>query len=354
MDVCSQCGHELGIGRFCTNCGHPVGDRPLADTSPGPASPPPVQQADWRTDTAERPRAVPPSPPPPSAPPTATTPAPARYPLFADEAAPAAPAATDETGPEPEPEPEAETTSRHRHVDETRRHGAAAGWVPWVAGLTAMLLLAALGLWLLLRGDEDPQATEQATDPVRTEQPSGDSRTPEGRATLAPVPEVKPGDLADSAAVRAPRPAPATQDVTGRPVTFVAAHLLDGVPQTCWRMPGDGTGESITFSFDEPVEMTEVGLVNGYAKTASDASGSYDWYAGNRRTLQVEWTFDDGTMVSQDLRETRAMQTVALDDGVVTEQVTMRLIEVSPPGTGPASRDYTAISEVSLRGAAAP
>ena len=120
-------------------------------------------------------------------------------------------------------------------------------------------------------------------------------------------------------------------------------------------MPGDGTGESITFSFDEPVEMTEVGLVNGYAKTASDASGnSYDWYAGNRRTLQVEWTFDDGTVVSQDLGQTRAMQTVALEDGVVTEQVTMRLVEVSPPGTGAASRDYTALSEVTLRGAAAP
>ena len=117
-------------------------------------------------------------------------------------------------------------------------------------------------------------------------------------------------------------------------------------------MTGDGTGESITFSFDGPTEMAEVGLVNGYAKTASSASGSYDWYAGNRRTLQVEWTFDDGTVVTQDLRETRAMQTVALDDDVVTEQVTMRLTEVSPPGTGPASRDYTALSEVSLQGAA--
>jgi len=340
VDVCSQCGHELGIGRFCTNCGHPVGDGPPHDSSPGPVSPNPVPRADWRTDTAERPRAV-----PPSEPPIAATPTPARYPLYADEAAPET---AHELGPEPE------TATRHRHVDESRRRGAAAGWVPWVAGLTALLLLATLGLWLLLRGEEDPTATEQATDPVRTEQPSRDPRTPEGRATLAPVPEVEPGDLADSATVRAPRPAPATQDVTGEPVTFVAAHLLDGVPQTCWRMPGDGTGESITFGFDEPVEVTEVGLVNGYAKTASDASGSYDWYAGNRRTLRVEWTFDDGTVATQELRETRAMQTITLDDGVVTEQVTMRLIEVSPPGAGPASRDYTAISEVALRGAAAP
>ena len=136
-------------------------------------------------------------------------------------------------------------------------------------------------------------------------------------------------------------------------MTFAAANLLDGAPETCWRMPGDGTGESITFGFDEPVEVTEVGLVNGYAKTASDSSGSYDWYAGNRRTLQVEWTFDDGTVATQDLRETREMQTIGLQEGVVTEQVTVRLLEVTPPGTGTASRDYTALSEVRLLGTSA-
>jgi len=337
VDVCTQCGYELGIGRFCTNCGHPVG-APATPAVAGREAPAP----DRRTDTAERPRAV-----PPSTPATAPTPPPARSPLYADEE-PAAP----DTDPGPRPAPS--TTSRARHVDESRRQGAAAGWVPWVAGLTVMLLLAALGLWLLLAGDDDQVATDRVSAPDRTEQPSLDPRRPEGRATVSPEPQVVPGDLADAATVQAPAPAPATQDVTGSPVTFVAAHLLDGVPETCWRMPGDGTGESITFRFGGPTEMTEVGLVNGYAKTASTASGSYDWYAGNRRTLQVEWTFDDGTVVTQDLRETRAMQTVALDEGVVTEQVTMRLIEVSPPGTGPASRDYTAISEVSLRGAAAP
>lgn len=339
MDVCRQCGHELGIGRFCTNCGHPVAaDTPHAGTH--------TQRGEWRTDTAERPRAV-----PPPAPLAAPTPAPARYPLFADEA-PAGGASDTDTHTEVSPAPE--TLGRHRHVDESRRHGAAAGWVPWVAGLTALLVLATLGLWLLLGDDEDPVANGSVGPPERTERPSRDARTPQGRATVSPAPGAKPGNLAAAATVQAPAPAPSTQDVTGSPVTFVAAHLLDGVPQTCWRMPGDGTGESITFSFDGPTRMTEVGLVNGYAKTASDTSGSYDWYAGNRRTLQVEWTFDDGTLVTQDLRQTRDMQTVALDRGVVTEQVTMRLLEVSPPGTGPASRDYTAISEVRLVGAPTP
>ncbi len=343
MEVCAQCGHELGVGRFCTNCGHPVGAPASHDRVADPS-------ADWRTDTVERPRVAPATPPPvPSTPPE-----PARYPLYADEVPGSTAGDASDTASFPAATAEPEPPSRHRHVDESRRSGAAAGWVPWVAGLTAMLLLAVLGLWLLLGGDDEPAPDETASDPAPTDkQDSRDDRTPEGRATVSPAPRAKPGDLADTATVRAPRPAPPTQDVTGGRVTFVADHMLDGVPATCWRMPGDGTGEAITFGFDGPTEVSEVGLVNGYAKTASDASGSYDWYAGNRRILEVEWTFDDGTVVTQDLKQTRRMQTIELDEGVVTEQVTMRLLDVTPPGSGRAARNYTAISEVTLRGAAA-
>src|SRR4051812_22396444 len=79
VDSCTVCGHELGVGRFCTNCGAPV------------AAP------DWRTDTAERKLGAPPAPlaPAPVAPvapadprtpPAAVAPPPPpRYPLFADE-----------------------------------------------------------------------------------------------------------------------------------------------------------------------------------------------------------------------------------------------------------------------------
>lgn len=290
MDVCTRCGDQLGVGRFCTNCGQPVGEpvtreQPLDDATP--ATPPP--------------------------------------------------------------------TRGHRHVAEGHRRGAAA-WLPWVAGLTAMLLVAALGLWLLLGERDRPTATAPASDSAgdapSTEQPSRDPRTPEGRRTVSPAPVVEPQDLAGAAAVRAPRSAPPARDIGGNEVGFAAGNLLDGVPETCWRMPGDGTGESITFTFDQPTELSEVGLVNGYAKTAQDGQGPLDWYAGNRRTLRVEWTFDDGTLVEQDLQETRTMQTVPVEN-VVAEQVTLRLIEVTSPGQGRASRDYTAISDVRLFGAPA-
>jgi len=339
VDVCAQCGHQLGIGRFCTNCGHPVG-APVPGDTPSTATP------DWRTDTAERPRAV-----PAPAPPVSSSPEPARYPLYADEATPppgAGPPGDTATFPAA---PAGESPGGYRHVDESQRRGAASTWVPWVAGLTVMLMVAAVGLWMLLGDDADTAGSGATADPSPTEQAPRDDRTPQGRATVSPAPRAQPGNLAGSVTVRAPRPAPPTQDVNGSPVTFVAAHMLDGIPQTCWRMVGDGTGEAITFELDQQTEMTEVGLVNGYAKTASSANGTYDWYAGNRRIREVEWTFDDGTVVTQDLRETRRVQTIRLDSGVVTEQVTMRLIEVSPPGPGRASRNNTAISEVFLRGA---
>lgn len=35
MSTCARCGHELGVGRFCTNCGHPIGQPvPVSEVLP--------------------------------------------------------------------------------------------------------------------------------------------------------------------------------------------------------------------------------------------------------------------------------------------------------------------------------
>ena len=59
----------------------------------------------------------------------------------------------------------------------------------------------------------------------------------------------------------------------------------------------------------------------------------------------------DGTTVTQDLRDTREMQTLDIDP-VTTQHVRLTLVSVSPPGKGPAARDYTPISDVTLQGTA--
>ena len=156
-------------------------------------------------------------------------------------------------------------------------------------------------------------------------------------------------DLTRQVDASAPKTAPRSTDSAGRPVSYEAGQMLDGVPETCWRMPGDGTGSTLTFTLPQEARITELGLINGYAKTARDARGELDWYHGNRRILRVTWSFDDGTEISQDLTDTTSMQTVEVDR-IRTSTVSMTLDEVSPPGTGRAARNYTAISDVSLLG----
>lgn len=245
MEFCTSCGDELGVGRFCTNCGHPID-----------APPPPPRSA------------VPPNPP-------------------------------------------------------TGTHRGRPPWLPW-AMLGAILLLVAVVGIVLLTGRDD-------TTPTAT-------------------PQVKPGDVARFATATVPDTAPPNLDVDGNQVRYEARNMLDGVPETCWRMPGDGSGSEITIQLAEPTVLSRVGLINGYAKSATGADGSeLNWYTGNRRIQAVEWVFDDGTVLSQNLTETRQMQSIEVDE-IVTSTIRLRLLSVSAPGTGQAARDYTAISDLTIVG----
>jgi hypothetical protein len=65
--------------------------------------------------------------------------------------------------------------------------------------------------------------------------------------------------------------------------------------------------------------------------------------------LSVDWVFDDGTTVSQQLGQDRALQQRTITP-VTTSVVQLRITSVSPPGRGRAARNDTAISEVLLLG----
>jgi hypothetical protein len=343
MSVCTQCGHPLGVGQFCTNCGQPVDES-------GPVSEETFAADDWRTGTAERPAVAGHTEPtievgrPVLPPPVTTANEPPRYPLYADEALPA---------DEPVVDPMTDTTESYRHVGERQPRSAAAIWVPWIVGAAVLVLVGAVGIWLLVGSGDDTEPT--AADPGATntgsESPKA-SESKEPKPTSKPSSQDKPGkpaDVARSATATVPATAPPNEDVDGNMVRYEGRNMLDGVPETTWRMTGDGTGETITFDLAEPTTITEVGMINGYAKTANDGGRKLDWYTGNRRVLEAEWVFDDGTTVSQDFESTRNLQTIPVDH-VTTSSVELRLVSVSPPGSGPAARNNTAISEVSLVG----
>ena len=374
MDHCVGCGHALGHSRFCTQCGRPC------------------DSDDWRTGTAERP-VVPPIPEadplpapvaqtapthaPPSAPPPrrATLPPPvvsappaARYPLFADEAgglvggaAPAAPAlpASEVSAAPAVPASSAATPTSPAagaptYAGPTGRPSR--GWLPWLIGVLGLALVAVVGV-LLIVGGEDDTSTDRASDAGSAPTPADTASTPSdddpdagGPATPDPTPSKpprrsRPAQVTRSLTVEVPATAAPNQDVSGNLVRYEATNMIDGVPTTCWRMPGSGAGEEVVLRLAEPTRVAQVGMINGYAKT----SGDLDWYTGNRRVLAVEWVFDDGTTVAQSLDQTRALQTKAIKP-VKTSTIRLRLVEVSAPGRGRSARNYTAISDVSVTG----
>ena len=308
--------------------------------------------SDWRTDTAERaaPRhaAAPderPAPPPTVAipgrvPPAAVTPPPPpRYPLYADEldfsgethSAPesAEPAASILTFDE---EAGAEFDEEY---DENYDWPERRSWVGWLAALVALAVLAAgaYAVWAFVLDEDEAPSGSQATDsPAET----SDGPTPV--------------DVAQQATAEAPETAPPSEDVDGDLVAYDASNMLDGVTETAWRTEGDATGMRLTFTLAAPTRLTEVGILNGYAKKATDRQGrALDWYRGHRKVEAVVWQLGKGTKVRQELGSDRTVQFMDIKP-VTTRKVVLRLVQVSAPGPGRASRDYTAISEISLVG----
>jgi hypothetical protein len=213
-----------------------------------------------------------------------------------------------------------------------------------------LVLVGVIGGLLLFAGGDDNQADDRATgdDTAQNESsppPSEPSSTPEPSGPTASPTSDEPQDVARFSTPQAPKTAKPNLDTQGNLVRYNATNMVDGVPETCWRMSGDGTGTELTFTLSGPTELTEVGLINGYAKR----SGKLDWYAGNRRVESVEWVFDDGTVVPQSLSDSRKLQTLQIDP-VTTSTVKLRLVSVSEPGRGPSARNYTPISDVRLFG----
>ncbi|MCR1781651.1 hypothetical protein KVF89_03815 [Nocardioides carbamazepini] len=333
---CTSCGHELGVGRFCTNCGQPVPGRhpEAAPAASAPVVPPPTGQ-------------LPPA---------------ARYPLYAE-------APTTRPGPPPAPvtqtapAPPAPAPYAPPPGTAPTRDRSAMPWLPWAIGVVMLALVAGIGAFLLVgaaadddgdRADDDRTgaASAQRTDDAEPTGPdASDEPRPDSTGTAGPIDEPDPGDVSDltsSASAEVPATAPGSRDRQNRPVTYDAENMLDRRPRTAWRMPGDGTGATVVFDLGEESVLTEVGLVNGYAKI----DGADNWYLGNRRIRVVQWEFDDGTRITQELTDRRPMQTLAVGP-VATRRIVLHLVEVTPPGTGPAGRDFTAISDVRFRGAPA-
>jgi Tfp pilus assembly protein PilX len=138
--------------------------------------------------------------------------------------------------------------------------------------------------------------------------------------------------------------APQSTDGAGTPVVYVPEQMSDGKMNTAWRCNGNGVGQVVTFGFPAETTITQVGLVNGYAKV--DPASGTQRYGEYRRITKVTWTFANGTSFQQ-----------SLNDGVETVQklsippqsgghVTLTIEASTEPGSTARGRDAVLISEV--------
>lgn len=267
---------------------------------------------------------------------------------------PEAPPAQEPPAWEPAPAPPVGEQTMHRErlvgfppsppltppADQKRSRG------PLVALVLLLLVAAVVAGAVFLSGGDDDERAGGTTTTTRAENRDTTTTEPEAEEappTTAPT-TTAPADPVDLEVtdVTAPATAPDGFDACQAATTFAAGNLVDGAADTAWRMPGDGSGQSVTITLSGEHQVLAVGLIPGYAKV--DPCDGTDRFTQNRRPTRVTWRFDDGTEVTQPLQDAAEMQTIEVD-------ATTRTIELSIDGVTPdPDRDFTAISELTIQG----
>jgi hypothetical protein len=178
----------------------------------------------------------------------------------------------------------------------------------------------------LVTGTGGPGAGQQ---PVTNQQP-GEGAWP-GQVALVGGVKAKAGCTAKPAV-----------DASGARVSYAAGNLVDGAADTTWRCDGSAIGEKISLDLGTDVEVGQVGLVPGYAKT--DEVSKADRYAENNRVTRVRWTIGNTEVVQQmsGAPDDRSLQLLRVPKAR-TDTVDLEILAVRK---GP--RDTTAISEIQV------
>ena len=113
--------------------------------------------------------------------------------------------------------------------------------------------------------------------------------------------------------------ASSTQDPEKNGVTYSVDNTLDGDPSTAWnsngRKDGPGEGMSLTYTFDDPIDLSRITLRNGYQKIRTRANGqTLDLYKLNKRVRKIQVVTDKGSW-TWDIEDSKKPQEFAEDFG---------------------------------------
>jgi hypothetical protein len=142
---------------------------------------------------------------------------------------------------------------------------------------------------------------------------------PAGPTGAAP-PSAAPLVRVDSAAVRV-----RASSTNPNETRYRAASMLDGDRTTAWNSGGDkldsNVGVRLTFTFDRPVRLARINLINGYVRTKV-------LFDGNERVARFTVGTGSGE-VAWDLKDSDQPQSLDLD-GQPTDTVTLTVDGVYP------------------------
>jgi hypothetical protein len=315
--ICAECGAENRATRFfCSSCGAylrreedtwegAVGDDRSSASAAQPAARPPArphESAAARPEPRERPREEYEERRPVVG---------AEPPAFERHLGDPAPLV-------PPPLPTGIGLSTAHRSEERRRRQRALGV------LLAFLLLLGLVFAVILvrsalRVPEDTQpvavttTTLDETTPTTPaegavdEEPPADEEEPETPAPVQVVEPVTPDEVTASSELQ-----------SQQENSYAATNVLDGDFDTSWQegAQGDGPGEWLAFSFEEPLRLARIEIANGYQRDERR-------FQGNPRIERLRVEYDDGSSQLLLLEDEWDYQSFDLDP---TETQELRLV----------------------------
>jgi hypothetical protein len=204
--------------------------------------------------------------------------------------------------------------------------------VGWVLGLGLLVLAGVVGATLLLRASITSDGTDAGADTGAGGVPPITAGVPASGATPVPVP-------ADRMAVVASSSLAPDGDITYEP-----SNTIDDDLDTAWNSDSpedDGRGQTLTYRFTEPVAISSIQFVNGYAKNEGV-------FAANHRIREILVHTDAGSQLVT-LLDTTARQEIEFDFGF-TSKVILEVQEIYPGDgfTDPALTADLALTEVAF------
>lgn len=137
-----------------------------------------------------------------------------------------------------------------------------------------------------------------------------------------------------------------SNDAGGNLTGFLPENVVDGDPTTAWRVRGNGLNQWIELRFNDPVVISEIGVIPGYAKT--DPFDGTNRFTQNYVIRDARFEFSDGSVQDVSFDYLALMQFARVND-VISDFVRIVILSTFEP-TYWDPRLFTPISEVEVRG----